>query len=210
VNVVGYLRVSTSDQATDGQSLDTQQRAIASEVERRGWQLVEWQHDTASGKTMRRRPALELTLDRLDQGEYDGMVVARLDRLSRSVGDFAQILDRAGRKGWALVCLDPAVDLTTPYGRAMANVAAAFAQLERELISQRTSESIRAGYANGTIIPPQVKVTPDAATRIVTLHGEGRSQRQIARMLTVEGFRAPQGGAWAQSTVQMVLKRETA
>jgi DNA invertase Pin-like site-specific DNA recombinase len=210
VRVVGYVRVSTVGQEQSGASLEAQKAAIVREVDGRGWELADLLGDTGSGKSTRGRPRLEWLLDRLDGGEFDGMVVSRLDRLSRSVGDFAQILDRANRKGWALVCLDPAVDLTTPYGRAMANVAAAFAQLERELISQRTSEGIRAKVAAGERVLPQPEVPDHVERRIVALRGReggGMSLRGICRALTVEGHRPPRSGVWRPATVQKVLRR---
>lgn len=207
MRVVGYVRVSTVGQEQSGASLEAQKAAIAGEAGRRGWELVDLLGDTASGKSMRRRPRLEWLLDRLDVGEFDGMIVSRLDRLSRSVGDFAAILDRANRKDWALVCLDPAVDLTTPYGRAMANVAAAFAQLERELISQRTSEGIAAKVAAGERVLPQPEVPELVVGRIVALRGRGTSLRGICRALTVEGHRPPRSRVWRPTTVRNVLRR---
>lgn len=204
---LGYLRVSTDDQAENGASLDHQKRAIAAEVERRGW-TVEFAGDTASAKTIRKRPGFERALEQLDAGDYDALIVSRLDRAWRSVGDFAATMDRAQKRGWLIVMLDPAVDMSTPFGRAMAGVAAVFAQLERELISQRTSEGIRAKYASGEILPPQPEVSDQAVRRIMALHGKGETQRAIARALTVEGVASPRGGAWHHSTVGVVLRRE--
>jgi len=66
-------------------------------------------------------------------------VVSKLDRLSRSLLDFATLMDQAHREGWELVVLDLALDTTTPSGRLMANVMASFAEYERHLIGQRTS-----------------------------------------------------------------------
>jgi DNA invertase Pin-like site-specific DNA recombinase len=207
MRALGYLRVSTSDQATDGHSLDHQRHAIAGEVTRRGWTLADWAHDETSASTIRRRPGFELALERLDIGDYDALVVSRLDRAWRSVGDFAATMDRAQRNGWLIVMLDPAVDMATPFGRAMAGVAAVFAQLERELLSQRTSEGIRAGYASGRIQPPQPKVSQKAVQRICELSSRGLSHRKIAAQLTVEGVESVRGGPWPASTVGLVLKR---
>jgi DNA invertase Pin-like site-specific DNA recombinase len=201
VRALGYLRVSTSDQATDGHSLDHQRHAIAQEVTRRGWTLADWAHDETSASTIRRRPGFELALERLDAGDYQ-------DRAWRSVGDFAQTMDRAQRNGWLIVMLDPAVDMATPFGRAMAGVAAVFAQLERELLSQRTSEGIRAGYASGRIQPPKPKVSQEAVRRICELSSRGLSHRKIAAQLTMEGIGSVRGGPWRGSTVGLVLKRQ--
>jgi DNA invertase Pin-like site-specific DNA recombinase len=67
------------------------------------------------------RPGLEAALEAIERGEADTLVVAKLDRLSRSLLDFAGIMDRSRRKGWSLVALDLALDTTTPSGELMAN-----------------------------------------------------------------------------------------
>src|ERR1700737_2578526 len=89
-----------------------------------------------------KRPAVEAAIEMLKSKEADGVVVAKLDRLSRSMIDFTVLMGKAQKQGWALVALDCAVDTTTPAGEAMANVLATFAQFERRLISQRTREAL--------------------------------------------------------------------
>jgi DNA invertase Pin-like site-specific DNA recombinase len=73
-------------------------------------------------------------LEGLERGRADALVVAKLDRLSRSMLDFTAVMAKAQKEGWALVALDCAVDTTTPAGEAMAHVLATFAQFERRLI----------------------------------------------------------------------------
>jgi DNA invertase Pin-like site-specific DNA recombinase len=150
MRVAGYVRVSSREQGATGLGLQAQKEALsAAAAHRDGWQLATVAVEIASAGNVRRRPVLTSLLDDLDAGRYGVLVVSRLDRLARSVGDFATTLDRAKRNGWELVCLDPAVDMTTPYGKAMAGVAAVFAELERELISQRTKEGLAVAIASG-------------------------------------------------------------
>jgi hypothetical protein len=130
VSVYGYIRVSTDRQHDSGLGLEAQQSQIGMEVERRGWLLTEVFVDAASGGTMK-RPELQRCLAGFEAG--DVLVVAKLDRLSRSLMDFASLMDRSKREGWAIVALDMAVDTSTPSGRVVANVMASFAQYEREL-----------------------------------------------------------------------------
>jgi DNA invertase Pin-like site-specific DNA recombinase len=85
----------------------------------------------------------------LEAGQADALVVAKLDRLSRSVGDFAGLMDLARRQGWALIALDLGVDTTTPAGEMMANVMASFAQFERRVIAQRTKDALAQAKARG-------------------------------------------------------------
>jgi DNA invertase Pin-like site-specific DNA recombinase len=78
--------------------------------------------------------------------------VSKIDRLSRSLLDFASIMQRAQRAGWTLPALDSPADLTMPYGEAMAGVLAVFGQLERRLISQRTSDALKAKQVAGVVL----------------------------------------------------------
>jgi DNA invertase Pin-like site-specific DNA recombinase len=192
MRALGYCRVSSERQA-EGLSLDSQAAAIRRAIETRGWEDWGIRIDVGSGKKV--NPELDRTLDDLDLGIFDVLVVSRLDRLSRSVGNFASVLDRAEKHGWKVLCLDPPVDMTTPFGRAMAGVAAVFAQLERELISQRQRESVAARRAAGTYKPTKTsKLTPKLARRIAALAANGYGSTRIARQLDLEGWPTPSGG----------------
>ena len=82
-------------------------------------------------------------------GSADVLVAAKLDRLSRSLSDFAGLMATAQKQKWALVALDCQVDTSTPSGEAMAHVMAVFSHLERRLISQRTREALAVKRAQG-------------------------------------------------------------
>jgi len=162
----GYLRVSTSAQSESGAGLSDQRRAIQIECERRGWILSHvWADDAASGRSIDRRPQLQEALDALDAGQASVLVTAKLDRLSRSVLDFASSMARAEREGWAIVVLDVAVDTSTPSGEMMAHVVASFAQYERRLISDRTKRALAVKRAEGVqlgrprSIPDDVRIS---------------------------------------------------
>src|SRR5690349_6764124 len=103
MRAIGYARVSTTEQGASGLGLDAQRAAIEVEVERRGWAPACLLEDVASGGTLDKRPALSSALDALDRGDADVLVVAKLDRLSRSLADFAALMRRAKQRGWALV-----------------------------------------------------------------------------------------------------------
>ena len=96
LRVVGYIRVSTEEQALSGAGLDAQRAAIVGEVERRGWQLAGMFEDAGvSGKSMTGRHGLEAAIETVERHEAQALVVAKLDRLSRSLLDFAALMDRA-------------------------------------------------------------------------------------------------------------------
>ncbi|MGA2502247.1 MAG: recombinase family protein, partial [Tepidisphaeraceae bacterium] len=149
---LAYMRVSTAEQADSGAGLAAQRSAIEAEADRRGWLAVEYVEDPAwSGRDLD-RPAMQRALAMLAAGEADCLVAAKVDRLSRSVRDYAGLLDLAHREGWTLITLDLGVDTSTPLGEAMANVSATFAQLERRMIGQRTREALAAKRAAGVRI----------------------------------------------------------
>jgi DNA invertase Pin-like site-specific DNA recombinase len=207
--VVGYTRVSTDEQATSGLGLKAQRSRIRAECRQRGWELAEVFEDAgASGKALSGRPALAAALSALRGGEADGLVVAKLDRLSRSLLDFAGLMDRAQREGWALVILDIGVDTSTPSGEMIANVMATFAQFERRLIGQRTKDALAVKKREGVKLGRPVSLPPKVVRRIVEERSRGRSLRQIADGLNENGTPTGHGGArWYGSTVKAILSR---
>lgn len=209
----GYVRVSTEAQGADGLGSEAQRAALHAACASKGWTLMRTEQDVASAKNLD-RPALHRALDYV-RAERGALVVSRLDRLVRSVGDFAGLLDEAQREGWTMLVLDPMVDLSTPYGRALAQMAAVFAQLERELIGQRTREAIAASKAAGTYRNRPPEVDDATAALIVEMRGRRENGRpwshlRIARELNGLGLPAPRGIAWPESTVRKVLARAAA
>lgn len=208
---VGYGRVSTREQAENGGSLDAQRSVIEAECVRRGWRLGEVLMDPGmSGKDMR-RPALSKALGLLARGDADVLVAAKLDRLSRSVLDFAGLVQRAQAEGWQVVVLDVGADTSTPAGEMLVNVMAAFAQYERRIIGQRTRDGLAVKRAQGVRLgrPPS---TPEwVVRRIVRERERGWSLAKIAHRLTRDKVATAQGGKrWYASTVSAVLARAAA
>ncbi len=205
MHALAYLRVSTTEQADSGAGVAAQRAAIQSEADRRGW-TVEFVEETASGKSMR-RPVLASALARLKAREVDGLVVAKMDRLSRSLLDFSTIMQRAQREGWALVALDSPADLSTPSGEAMAGVMAVFAQLERRLISERTKAALAQRKAAGVRLGRERVITPETEAQVHALRAQGLSIRKIGAALSDAGVAAPGGKPWTPSTLHRVLAR---
>jgi DNA invertase Pin-like site-specific DNA recombinase len=205
--VIGYVRVSTDEQAASGAGLEAQRAAILAEAERRGWHLVEVIEDAGySGKSLR-RPGILAALDALTHKRADTLVVAKLDRLSRSMLDFAALMDQATREHWALVALDLGVDTTTPSGEAMANVMATFAQFERRLIAQRTRDALAQRRLAGVRLGRPRQLSDDTLRRIVDQRAAGATLQAIATSLNGDGVPTGQGGKrWYPSSVSKALK----
>jgi len=209
VKAVGYIRVSTEDQADSGAGLEAQRTAIQEQCQRRGWDLVTIHADTASARSLASRPGLARALADIDQGAASALVVAKLDRLSRSLLDFSALMERSRKKGWALVALDLGVDTTTPAGEMMANVLAVFAQFERRLIGQRTREALAVKRLQGVRLGRRPVIMPATITMIRRARSRGQTLASIAALLNNESVPTAHGGQrWHVSTVQAVLARD--
>ena len=205
--VVAYTRVSTEEQALSGAGLDAQQASIEAEIARRGWTLLKIYTDAGiSGKAVTNRPALTAALAAVESGEAGTLVVAKLDRLSRSLLDFAELMARAQRGGWNVVALDLGIDLSTPAGEFLASVMASAAQWERRIIGQRTRDALAAKRAAGVRLGRPSEVPVDVLDLIASARTTGRSLRGIAADLTAAEVPTARGGAeWSASTIQAVL-----
>jgi DNA invertase Pin-like site-specific DNA recombinase len=202
--------VSTDEQTDSGAGLEVQRHAILAECKRRGWQLVEVIEDAGFSAKDLKRPGVQEALRVLESGEASALVVAKLDRLSRSTLDFAGLMGKAQKQGWALVALDCAVDTTTPSGEAMANMLATFAQFERRLIGQRTREALAIKRAQGVRLGRPSRVPVEVTSRIVQERAAGRSYAAIADAMTAEGVPTAQGGRrWYAATVRHAAMRAT-
>ncbi len=206
MRVAGYLRVSTGEQADSGLGLEAQRQAITAECDRRGWQLVHVFEDAASGKDLRGRDGLAEAIAAVESQEAEALVCSKLDRLSRSLLDFAALMDRSRRKGWALVALDLGVDTSSPGGELMANVLATFAVYERRLTGQRTRDALAVKRAQGVRLGRPRSIPDDVRDRIRALHGDGLSLPKIAAALEQNGVPTARGGRrWYPSTVRAVI-----
>ena len=210
--VLGYVRVSTDEQASTGHGLAAQRKAISDECERRGWQLVATvgEDKGASAKTLD-RAGLQAALARMDAGEFDVLLVSKLDRLSRSLLQGASVMEQAQRRGWSLVASDAGVDMSTPAGEMLANMLLTVAQFERRLIGQRTKEGLQAAVAKGKVLGRPQSLSDATVRRICDERAAGRSLPAIAAGLTADGTPTARGGLiWYPSSVAAVLRSQAA
>jgi DNA invertase Pin-like site-specific DNA recombinase len=210
VRVVGYARVSTDEQTASGAGMAAQRDAIIREAERRGWHLLATHEDGgASGRSLNGRPGLSAALSAVAAGDADALVVAKLDRLSRSLVDAAGLLERARREGWALVALDLGVDTTTPAGELVANVMASVAQWERRAIGERTKAALEVRRAEGVRLGRPPSIPDPVRARILHERAQGSTLRTIATGLNADAVPTVHGGArWHAETVRKVCARD--
>ncbi|MGZ0068094.1 recombinase family protein [Microbacterium arborescens] len=208
--VIGYLRVSTRDQ---DYGIEVQRSAIQIEAERRGWE-VEWIVDQGETGKNANRPGLSDALARLERGEAGALIVSKLDRLSRSVVDFGNILRRATRprgkkvKPWGLVALDVGIDMTTATGRLVAHILIAVAEWEGDTISDRTKQALAVAKRDRGVVPGAASNVPrSVVTRIKRARTRGLTFQTIADNLNRDGVPSSRGGRWHASTVQHAYYR---
>ncbi|MEP9380776.1 recombinase family protein [Nocardioides sp. KR10-350] len=159
------------------------------------------------------RPGLRAALERLDNRKDPAraLFVLDLDRLTRSVGDFALILDRAAKRGWTLTVLGlGAIDTSTPEGRMAATMIAAAGEYERAMTSKRVARQHEARRARGIVWGvdegPRPLLPDDVRRRIANERAAGRSLRAIADGLTADGVPTARGGRWQAATVKRILE----
>ena len=210
MRAIGYCRVSTDEQGDSRAGLEAQETAIRDEADRRGWTLLDVRSDVASGKSLRKRDELGRTLRDLADGQADVLVVAKLDRLSRSVMDFAGIMETATDEGWSIRVLDLDVDMTTSMGELIANIMISLAQWERRVIGERTKSALDAVRARGTHVGRKSNVEPETVRLINILRESGHSWKQIADALASNDVPTSQGGEWHAATVRRIYLKHAA
>ena len=207
ITALGYVRVSTDEQSVSGAGLAAQRSAIEAEAARRGWELLDVVEDAGfSGRDLR-RPGIQAVLQALHAKRTEALIVAKVDRLSRSMADFSALMDRSAREGWALVALDLGVDTSTPSGEAMAHVMATFSQLERRMIGQRTKEALAVKRAQGVRLGRPPTLPEELVQRMRAERAGGATLQAIADGLDRDGIPTAQGGRrWYAATVRDVIR----
>jgi len=205
VRAITYTRVSTDEQALSGLGLEAQQTAINTAIDTRGWDVVAaLSDDGASGKDLN-RPALTQALTMLAAGEADALVVAKLDRLSRSVNKFSGLMEQAASEGWSIVCLDIGVDTSTATGEFTAHMISAVSHHERRLISDRTKAALAIKKAQGHRLGRPTECPQTSRELVAELRAQGLSMAKIAEQLNTDQIPTARGGRWYASTVKSVL-----
>jgi len=202
-----YVRVSTNRQAKSGHSIDTQPALLTEAAEREGFR-VEVITETGSGRNTA-RPGLNGALDRLAKGEAQALYALDTDRLARSTMHLLDISQRAVKEKWRLVITTAQVDTSTPSGEAFLTMAAAFAQFESRMISERVKRQHQArrdrgeiwGVTNGN----KSKLPEKTRALIMHLRAQGISLAKIAAQLASQGVPTVSGGEWHSSTIQRII-----
>lgn len=174
MNVVGYMRVSTDHQTNENQRL-----RITEFCDRRGWDLLRFYEDIESGRK-RKRSGLEELLKDSRQDKFDKVVAVRVDRLSRSLIDLIEISGKLSDNAVSISFTEHDIDISSSMGRAMFQIMGVFAELEREVIVERTKAGQRRARREGKKIG-RPKINGMTIDKIRRLRREGLSIRKVAK-----------------------------
>jgi DNA invertase Pin-like site-specific DNA recombinase len=171
---------------------------------------VVWYEDAGLSAKSLDRPQLQAALARLHvppkRRDVDGIVVAKLDRLSRSVVDFAGVLELARARKWAMVAIDLGVDTSTPTGELVANVMMSVAQWERRVIGERTSAAMQAAKRQGRHMGRVSALPRRTGDRLLILRAT-HTLAATAAQLNTEGLTTATGDPWSANNVGKTQKR---
>ena len=220
--IVGYIRVSTDGQAERGLGLESQRHTIKSYCDIYNLDLVEIIVDEGLSAKSLNRPGIQRAIEMTQNGEADGIICAKLDRLTRSIKDLHTLLDNVF-SNTELHIVAEKVDTSTAAGRLILNVLCSVAEWEREAIGERTSAALQTKKRNaGNKIngrPPfgyqweEGQLIPNSSEYpilevITELRSIGQTYAQIAAKLTEMGYMTKRGGNWTPMTVRRISIRE--
>jgi len=223
MRVIGYVRCSSVEQAAEGLSLEAQRNKISSWCDAAGATLVEVIEDggVSGGRALVDRPggSQVAALLHTRKPNVDAVVIVRLDRLGRDAAETLAYLRRFTVGSVGLVSIADRVDLSTPQGRAMAQLGAVFAELERALIGQRTAEALHMLKSEKRPYGPtpfgfsvsdgalQHHADEQRVLKWIRLQrAAGISFDRIAKELNARGIPAKRGGPWHAMSVRSVIR----
>lgn len=221
MKAVGYVRVSTTGQVTDGVSLEAQRARIEAWCEANGYELAELYTDAGlSGKRADNRPELQAALKHVTR-DGGALVVYSLSRLARSTRETLELAERLDKAGADLVSLSERIDTTSAAGRMVFRMLAVLAEFERDLTAERTREALShkrlRGERTGGDVPFGHRLASDGRTleadqveqlavaKVRELRDCGLSLRGVAVELERRGVPSRTGRPWTHRGVARAL-----
>ena len=221
MRAIGYVRVSLPKMAERGVSLAAQTEKIRGMAAVQDLELLDILVEPGETAKNLDRPAMQRMLAMVDSRAIDTVIIAKLDRLTRSVKDLAELLERFSRRGVSLVSVAESLDTATAAGRLVLNIMVSVSQWEREAIGERTKDAMRhkrsKGERVGTVpfgyrlASDGIELEADAAeqdilSRIQGMRAAGHTLRQIADELNRQGYTTRRGTAWRHQYVASALR----
>ncbi len=222
MKALGYVRVSTDKQAEQGVSLEAQEAKIRAMATVQGAALDDVIVDGGESAKSLNRPGLQRLLGLVNTGKVEAVIVAKLDRLTRSVRDLCGLLELFEKRKVALVSVAEALDTGSAAGRLVITIMGAVSQWEREAIGERTRDALNHKRSNGErvgnirfgyrLCADGRHVEPDpgeqaALAAIRNLRQDGHTLRGIAAALNSRALRTRRGSAWRLEHVARIIKQ---
>lgn len=232
---IGYIRVSTEGQATEGQSLNDQRERIEAYAKAHGYNLVGIEADEGLSGKNTDRPGLQSALRQVCRTK-GVLIVVKLDRLARSTRDAIELVENIDACGADLASITEQIDTATAQGRFVYRLFASLGELEREQIAERTRAALafrkahgmklgsarpghwegrehrrRAGAALGSAAAAAARraerapVYAQAEPIAAGMRAAGQSLRAIAAELNARGITTPRGADWHAAQVRRLL-----
>jgi DNA invertase Pin-like site-specific DNA recombinase len=217
---IAYIRVSTDKQADAGVSLEAQQAKAAAYAALYDLELVAVIVDAGESAKTLDRPGLTRALAMLAKGEADALLVAKLDRLTRSVVDLGALIDRYFAPGKAaLLSVSENIDTRSAAGRLVLNILASVSQWEREAIGERTRDAMRHMKAQGEYtggnapygftLKDGALVPDDFEQKVITqareLRASGLALAKVAAALDQRGIQARSGQPFGAKQISRMM-----
>ena len=215
---VAYVRVSTEKQAEKGFSLEVQTEKVRAMAVVQGVELAEVIVDRGESAKSLDRPGMARLLDLVAAKAIDRVIVAKLDRLTRSVKDLASLLEQFEKRKVALVSVAESLDTQSAAGRLVLNIMVSVSAWEREAIGERTASVLQHKKREGQVfnhtpfgflrVGAKLIPLPDeqgTIRRIFEARSHGQSLRDIAAELNAGSIATKTRGQWYASTVRNVL-----
>jgi site-specific DNA recombinase len=218
---VGYIRVSTEEQSREGISLEMQANKIRAYCSLHDLELIEIIEDAGiSGKSIKARPGVQRVLSLAKSRKVDTVVVYKLDRLARNTVECLGVSEMLDKAGAGFHSLTEKLDTQSAIGRFFFTLVASPAEMERNLISERTAAAMAQKKAKGEYTGGQTpygyteaagKLIPNleeqrVISRIKSLYAEGYSTRKIVTALTQDGIVTRKSTVFRQTQVCRILR----
>ncbi len=216
---IGYIRVSTQEQANHGYSLDAQTAKLQAYASLYDIELIDIVVDAGVSAKSLKREGLQRVLTTLDNGGADAVLIFKLDRLTRSVKDWNVLIEKYFTHK-ALLSVSDQIDTRTAAGRLCLNVLMSVAQWERETIGERTSTALQYKKSQGQhigsvpygyeAIDKTLAVVESEAAAIALIQEmrqQGAKLQAIADELNAQNIATKRGGKWYATSVKNVLER---
>lgn len=217
-----YIRVSTLDQAREGYSLEAQEKTLRKWCDDRKYEVFDLYADKGiSGKDIEHRPDMNRLLEDAKVGKFDIVLFWALSRFTRSVSDLYSTMEKFQKWNVDMVSYTEAFDTSTPMGRAMIGIVGVFAQLERELTSERVSAAMAERASQGKRTCSEIlgydldgkdsfKINKDEAEYVRFCFNEylmRKNLSEVACEANKRGFKGKRGKMPTAWSVQKILTR---